>query len=144
MEAIAGLANFELPRALVDAEAGALGERALEDLRQRGMDPKNLPPIPPDTFREQAERRVRLGLIVAEIVRAHGLQARPDQIRRQIEEFARAYENPAEVVRYYFSDRNRLAEVEAIVVEQNVVDWVASKAQVTDSELAFDQLMSAG
>lgn len=143
MEAIAGLANFELPRALVDAESGALGERALEDLRQRGMDPKNLPPIPPDTFREQAERRVRLGLIVAEIVRAHGLQARPDQIRRQIEEFARAYENPAEVVRYYFSDRNRLAEVEAIVVEQNVVDWVASKAQVTDSELAFDQLMSA-
>ncbi|HMM51254.1 MAG TPA: trigger factor [Burkholderiaceae bacterium] len=143
MEAIAGLANIELPRALVEAESNALGERAIEDLRQRGMDPKNLPAIPPDTFRDQAERRVRLGLIVAEIVRVHGLQAKPDQIRRQIEEFAQAYENPAEVVRYYFSDRNRLAEIEAIVVEQNVVDWVQSKARVTDRELAFEELMAA-
>ncbi|ODS98207.1 MAG: trigger factor [Lautropia sp. SCN 69-89] len=144
MEAIAGLASFELPRALVEAESNALGERAIEDLRQRGMDPKNLPQIPPDTFRDQAERRVRLGLIVAEIVRAHGLQAKPDQIRKQIEEFAQAYENPAEVVRYYFSDRDRLAEVEAIVVEQNVVDWALSKARITDRELAFDELMSSG
>ncbi len=87
---------------------------------------------------------MRLGLIVAEIVRAHGLQAKPDQIRKQIEEFAQAYENPAEVVRYYFSDRDRLAEVEAIVVEQNVVDWALSKARITDRELAFDALMSAG
>ncbi len=144
MEALARLAEFELPKALVEVEGKALGERAIEDLRQRGIDPKNLPPMPPDAFREQAERRVRLGLIVAEIVREHGLQARPDQIRRQIEEFAQAYENPGEVVRHYFSDRNRLAEVEAIVVEQNVVDWVLSKACVTDRALPFDELMSAG
>ncbi|MCO5108270.1 MAG: trigger factor [Burkholderiaceae bacterium] len=144
MEALTKLATFELPKALVEAESKSLGERAIEDLKQRGMDPKNMPPIPPDTFREQAERRVRLGLLVAEIVREHGLQAKPDQIRKQIEEFAQAYENPGEVVRYYFSDRNRLAEVEAIVVEQNVVDWAASKARVTDRALAFDDLMSAG
>lgn len=144
MEALTKLAAFELPKALVEAESRALGERAIEDLRQRGIDPKNMPPIPPDTFREQAERRVRLGLIVAEIVREHGLQAKPDQIRKQIEEFAQAYENPGEVVRHYFSDRNRLAEVEAIVVEQNVVDWALSKARVTDRALPFDELMSAG
>jgi trigger factor len=144
MEALTKLAAFELPKALVEAESNALGERAIEDLRQRGIDPKNMPPIPPDTFREQAERRVRLGLIVAEIVREHGLQAKPDQIRKQIEEFAQAYENPGEVVRHYFSDRNRLAEVEAIVVEQNVVDWALSKARVTDRALPFDELMSAG
>ncbi|MCL4185868.1 MAG: trigger factor, partial [Burkholderiaceae bacterium] len=143
MEALLGLSSFELPRALVDAESAALGERALEDLKQRGMDPKNLPPIPPDTFREQAERRVRLGLIVGEVVRQHGLQAKPDQIRRQIEEFAQAYENPAEMVRYYFSDRKRLAEVEALVVEQNVVDWALSKAKVTERALGFDELMAA-
>jgi trigger factor len=144
MEALTKLAAFELPKALVEAESRALGERAIEDLRQRGIDPKNMPPIPPDTFREQAERRVRLGLIVAEIVREHGLQAKPDQMRKQIEEFAQAYENPGEVVRHYFSDRNRLAEVEAIVVEQNVVDWALSKARVTDRALPFDELMSAG
>jgi len=143
MEALAKLASFELPKALVDAESQALGERAIEDLKQRGMDPKNMPPIPPDTFREQAERRVRLGLIVAEIVRAHGLQAKPDQIRKQIEEFAQAYENPGEVVRYYFSDRNRLAEVEAIVVEQNVVDWALSKGRLVERTMSFDELMGA-
>ena len=144
MEALLGLASFELPKALVDGESQALLERARQDLQQRGIDPKNMPEIPPDAFREQAERRVRLGLIVAEIVRAHGLQAKPDQIRRQIEEFAQAYENPAEVVRYYFSDRNRLAEVEALVVEQNVVDWALGSAKATDRALGFDELMAAG
>jgi trigger factor len=99
-------------------------------------------PIPADAFREQAEKRVRLGLLVGEIVRRESLQAKPDQIRRQIEEFAQAYENPAEVVRAYFSDRERLAEVEALVVEQNVVDWLLARARVNDVALSFDDLMA--
>ncbi|MCD6675307.1 MAG: trigger factor [Burkholderiaceae bacterium] len=141
MDALLQLASFDVPKSLVDAEKQALGERAVEDLKARGLDPKQLPEIPPDTFAEQAERRVRLGLIVAEIVRAHSLQAKPDQIRRQIEEFAQAYENPGEVIRHYFGDRNRLAEVEAIVVEQNVVDWALDKAQASARTLDFDELM---
>ncbi len=141
MDALLSLASFDVPKALVDAEKQALGARAVEDLKARGVDPKQLPEIPPDTFAEQAERRVRLGLIVAEIVREHKLQARPDQIRSQIEEFAQAYENPGEVIRHYFGDRNRLAEVEAIVVEQNVVDWALEKAQVAARALDFDELM---
>ena len=92
-------------------------------------------------FTEQATRRVRLGLIVSEVVRENALQAKPEQIRKQIEEFASTYENPAEVIRWYFSDRDRLAEVEALVVEQNVVDWLLSKAKVTDHEVGFDELM---
>ncbi len=143
MESLTKLANIELPAALVEAEGRELTERALNDLKQRGMDVKNIP-IPPDAFKEQAEKRVRLGLIVAEIVKTSNLQAKPDQIRKQIEEFAQSYENPAELIRYYFSDRNRLAEVEAIVVEQNVVDWVLAGAKVTDKALSFDELMSAG
>jgi trigger factor len=141
MEALPGIATIDLPKALVEAEGQVLVERARADLQARGVDVKNIP-IPPDAFREQAEKRVRLGLIVAEIVKAHGLQAKPDQIRKQIEEFAQAYENPGEVIRYYFSDRNRLAEVEAIVVEQNVVDWVLAGARVADKPLGFDELMS--
>jgi len=141
MEGLLALASFDVPNALVDAEKQALAERAIEDLKARGVDPKQLPPIPPDTFAEQAERRVRLGLIVAEIVRQHALQAKPDQIRRQIEEFAQAYENPGEVIRHYFGDRNRLAEIEAIVVEQNVVDWALAKAQPAARTLDFDELM---
>ena len=71
------------------------------------------------------------------------IQARVLQIRKQIEEFAQTYENPAEVVRWYFSDRNRLAEVEALVVEQNVVDWVLGNAKVADRSLTFDELMAS-
>jgi trigger factor len=111
------------------------------DLQARGMDVRSIP-VPPEAFRDQAEKRVRLGLLVAEVVQKHSLQAKPDQIRKQIEEFAQAYENPGEVIRHYFSDRNRLAEVEALVVEQNVVDWVLSKSQVSDKPLAFDELMA--
>ena len=142
MDALVKLSEFELPKALVDSESQQLLERAKADLQARGMDLKNLPEIPADTFAEQAQRRVRLGLIVAELVKEQGLAAKPDQIRKQIEEFAQAYENPAEVVRYYFSDRNRLAEVEALVVEQNVVDWVLSKAKVNEKQLGFDELMA--
>jgi trigger factor len=105
------------------------------------VDLRKAPPVPTDAFTEQATRRVRLGLIVSEVVRENALQAKPEQIRKQIEEFASTYENPAEVIRWYFSDRDRLAEVEALVVEQNVVDWLLSKAKVTDHEVGFDELM---
>ncbi len=141
MDQIGELAKIDLPKSLVDQESQALAERMREDLKGRGVDMKDLP-VPPDAFKEQAERRVRLGLIVAEIVKKHGLQAKPDQIRKQIEEFAQTYENPPEVIRWYFSDKNRLAEVEALVVEQNVVDWVLQKGQVTEKALTFDELMA--
>jgi trigger factor len=140
MEALPGLASFELPAALIGQEQEALVERAKEDLKARGVDVAKVP-VPADAFKEQAEKRVRLGLIVAELVKANNLQAKPDQIRKQIEEFAQSYENPAEVIRHYFSDRNRLAEVEAMVVEQNVVDLVHEKAKVNTVALAFDTLM---
>src|SRR5690606_13746001 len=120
MEALAKASEFELPKALVRGESEALAERARNDLAARGVDVKDIP-VPADAFAEQAERRVRLCLLVGEIVRRGKLQGKPDQIRAQIEEFAQAYENPAEVVRHYFSDRERLGEVEALVIEQNVV-----------------------
>jgi trigger factor len=140
MEVLPAFATLDLPRALVDAESSSMAERAKLELRERGIDIKDIA-VPVDSFTAQAEKRVRLGLIVAEIVKQQGLQAKPDQIRRQIEEFAQSYENPAEVIRHYFSDRHRLAEVEALVVEQNVVDWVLRQATVTDEPIDFDDLM---
>ncbi|MGE0801747.1 MAG: trigger factor, partial [Lautropia sp.] len=144
MDRITGLAAIELPQALVQQEAEQLAERMREDLKGRGIDVSKIPPMPPDTFKEQAEKRVRLGLIVGEVVRQHSLQAKPDQIKKQIDDFAQTYENPAEVVRWYFSDRNRLAEVEALVVEQNVVDWLLGRAKVAERRLTFDELMAGG
>ncbi|HYF59032.1 MAG TPA: trigger factor, partial [Burkholderiaceae bacterium] len=142
MDALPQLAAIEIPKALLEAESRSLAERAREDFKQRGMDVKDLP-IPPEAFAETAEKRVRLGLIVGEIVKSNGLQAKPDQLRKQIEEFAQSYDNPGEVIRWYFSDRERLAEVEALVVEQNVVDWVLAKARVEDAPVSFEELMAA-
>ncbi|MDO4904934.1 MAG: trigger factor [Lautropia sp.] len=141
MDKIVSLAEIELPKALVDQEAESLAARMREDMQARGIDMSKAPPVQPGIFNEQASRRVRLGLIVSEVVRENALQAKPEQIRKQIELFASTYENPAEVIRWYFSDRDRLAEVEALVVEQNVVDWLLSKAKVTERELGFDELM---
>ena len=141
MDKIVGLAEIELPKALVTQEAESLAARMREDMQMRGVDMKKAPAVPAEIFKEQAGRRVRLGLIVSEVVRENALQAKPEQIRKQIETFAATYENPAEVVRWYFSDRERLAEVKALVVEQNVVDWLLSKAKVTEHPLGFDELM---
>jgi trigger factor len=140
MDSLAGASEFQLPAALLQGEREALVERAKQDLAQRGMKVEDMP-IPEDAFAEQAEKRVRLGLLVAELVQKHELQAKPDQIKSQIEVFAQAYENPAEVVRHYFSDKDRLAEIEALVIEQNVVDWTLEKATVTDKPIEFDELM---
>ncbi len=92
-------------------------------------------------FKPQAERRVRLGLAVAELVKANNLQAKPEQLQAHIEELAQSYEQPAQVVAWYMSDRQRMAEVEAVVIESNVADFILSKAKVTDKALSFEELM---
>jgi trigger factor len=98
-------------------------------------------PFPRELFNAQAERRVRLGLILAEVVKANKLEATADQVKSQVEEFAQAYEDPQQVLKYYYSDRRRLAEVEALVLEENVVNYVLGKAKVTEKPVAFDELM---
>jgi trigger factor len=92
-------------------------------------------------FRPQAERRVRLGLVVAELVRTNELHAKPEQIKAHVEELAASYEKPSDVVRWYYSDNRRLAEVEAIVIENNVTEFVMGKAKVSEKQLPFDDLM---
>ncbi len=141
MEQLPTLSSFDVPKALITDEQQRLAEMAKADLQSRGMDVKNIP-IPVDAFTEQAEKRVRLGLIVGELVKKEALQAKPDQIRKQIDEFSQSYENPGEVIRWYYSDRQRLAEVEAMVVEQNVVDHLLAKAKVTDKAIGFEELMA--
>ncbi|MBI3156041.1 MAG: trigger factor [Burkholderiales bacterium] len=143
MDALSKAAELELPQALVGAELQRMVEAARADLKQRGMKDADKAPIPEDIFRPQAERRVRLGLIVGELVRANQLQARPEQLQAHIEEIAQSYEKPAEVVRWYLGDRQRMAEVEAVVVENNVAEFVLGRAKVSDRMLPFDELMSA-
>ncbi|MFZ9544355.1 MAG: trigger factor, partial [Hylemonella sp.] len=98
-------------------------------------------PIPEEIFRPQAEQRVRLGLVVAELVRANSLNASPEQIKAHIEDMAASYEKPAEVVRWYYSDNRRMAEVEAVVIENNVTEFVFGKAKMTEKTISFEDLM---
>jgi trigger factor len=143
MDALVSSAELDLPKALVESELERLVANARADLKQRGVKDADTTPIPPEIFTPQAERRVRLGLVVSELVRRNNLQAKPDQLQAHIEELAQSYEKPAEVVRWYLSDRERLAEVEAVVIENNVTNYVLAQAQVTDKMLPFDELMTA-
>ena len=140
MDALIKLAELDVPKTLVDQDVERLIEMTRQDMTQRGMDVKSMP-FPPELFAAQAERRVRLGLILADLVKTNNLQATPEQVKAQVEEFAQSYEDPKEVLKYYFGDRQRLAEVEALVLEENVVNYVLGKAKVTDKPVAFDELM---
>ncbi|ARP86311.1 trigger factor [Bordetella genomosp. 9] len=141
MNALAEAATFEVPSALVESDVNSRVAAAREELKQRGLPNADSVPIPPEAFSTESERRVRLGLLVSELVKQAQLQAKPEQVRARIEEFAQNYEEPAQVVSYYLADRQRRAEIEAIVVEDNVVSYVLEKAKVTDEQVPFDQLM---
>jgi len=141
MDALVRLAELEVPNSLVAAEIDRMTTAAREDLKQRGVKDADKAPIPGEIFKAQAERRVRLGLVVGELVRQQNLQAKPDQLQAHIEELSQSYEKPAEVMRWYLSDRKRMAEVEAVVVESNVTQHVLEKAKVVDKQLAFTDLM---
>jgi trigger factor len=142
MDALLASAELDLPKALISSETERLVEAARADLKQRGVKDAATAPIPSELFTAQAERRVRLGLVVAELVRTHNLQAKPEQLQAHIEEMSQSYEKPAEVMRWYLSDRQRMAEVEAVVIENNVASHVLATAQVTDKVLPFDELMT--
>ena len=141
MDALVKQAELDLPQSIVQSEVDRLKEGARADLKQRGIKDADKAPIPDDIFRPQAEQRVRLGLVVAEVVKANDLHAKPEQIRTHIEELAASYERPQDVVRWYYGDNQRLAEVEAVVIESNVSDFVLSKAKVTDKAISFEELM---
>jgi trigger factor len=143
MDALVGAAELDVPAALVEGETERMVESARADLKQRGIKDADKAPIPAELFKDQAVRRVRLGLVVAELVRANTLQAKPQQLQAHIEEMSQSYEKPAEVMRWYLSDRQRMAEVEAIVIETNVTNHVLGLAKVSDKVLPFDELMTA-
>jgi trigger factor len=143
MDALIKVAVLDVPKALIDAELERMTQSAREDLKKRGVKDAENAPIPTEIFQPQAERRVRLGLVVAELVRKHALQAKPEQLQTHIEELSQSYEKPAEVMRWYLSDRQRMAEVEAVVIESNVTQFVLKTAKIVDRALPFDELMDA-
>jgi trigger factor len=140
MDALLAVNNIDVPKALVDMEAQQMAENALKDMQSRGMDAKNMP-VDASWFTDQAARRVKLGLLLAELVKARELQARPEQVRAIVDDYSQTFEDPKEVVRWYYSQPQRLAEAEALAVENNVVEWMLANAKAVDKAVSFDELM---
>lgn len=141
MDALLETNPIDVPKAMVDVEAQQMADNARRDLEGRGAQMQNIP-VDASWFTDQAAKRVRLGLIVAELVKDKDLHVKPDQVRAVVDDFAATFEDPQEVVRWYYSQPQRLAEAEALAMENNVVAWVLANAKVTDKDVAFDELMS--
>jgi len=141
LEALAAATQLNLPKVLVEEEVQARMAAAREDLQRRGIPNAATMELPQDMFREEAQRRVRLGMVTGALIRRENMQAQPEQVRAWLEDMAQSYDQPEQVVAYYLADRARLSGVENIVLENNVVEYILSQAQVTDESLDFDTVM---
>jgi trigger factor len=142
MDALLKTHPIEVPKALVEMEIDHLMENARGELEQHDHWRRNKDfPMKREWFAGQARRRVGLGLVLSEIVKANALQSRPEQVRSAVEEAAQSYEHPEEIIRWYYAQPERLAEIEGLVIEDNVVDWALANARVSDKAVAFDELM---
>ena len=141
MQALLDATAIEAPRALVQMEIERLKDTARQDLAARGIKMTAEMPMPDDLFEKQADRRVNLGLILAEVVRTNGLIAKPEQVRALVEEQAQSYEHPQEVVKWFYQSPERLRDIEGAVLEDNVNAWALGVAKVEDKAVDFDELM---
>jgi trigger factor len=140
LQALIDTTAVDLPKSLVEIELQSMVRQARSDLESRGIKMENLP-LNPEVLEQQARRRVTLGLVLGELVKAHGLGAKPEQVRALVTEYAQTYEQPFEVVRWVYSEPQRLSEFEGLAVESNVVAWVLEQAKVEDKAISFDELM---
>ena len=141
MEALLAVSELQVPNALINEEAARLAAEMKQNFINQGMADANNLDLPLDMFKEQAERRVKLGLILAEVVQANGLEPSKEQIDAVIADFAESYEDPQEVIDWYHADNSRLQGPTSLAVEANVTDFVLGKAKVTEKALSFDEVM---
>lgn len=131
----------DVPSILLNEEAERLAAEMRQNFANQGMDVKDLN-LPADMFQEQAKSRVALGLILAELVSSEKLEPNEEQIKAVVAEFAESYEDPQEVVEWYFADQSRLQGPTSLAVEANVVNHVLSRAKVSEKTLSFDEIMN--
>jgi trigger factor len=140
MDALLRISKFDVPKALVDDEVQTLIRLTLQDMEARGMKTKGIS-LQPDLFKDRAERRIKLGLILSYLVQKHNLTAKLDQVTSFIREYAQSFDQPEEVIRWYEAEPGRMQEVEHIVLEENVVNWVMDQAKAVDKQAVFKELM---
>ena len=139
MDKLMELNKVDVPAALVEQEAEALKRQMMQQMHtpqgKSGID------LDASMFREQAERRVTLGLVLSELIKDKGIKVSEEQLRAKVEEIASTYEKPEEVVNWYFADKKRLSEVESLALEDAVVDWVFAQGDVSELKSSFDEVM---
>ncbi|MDZ4153532.1 trigger factor, partial [Methylicorpusculum sp.] len=141
MDALFDKIKVTLPSSLVDEEINNLQKPYRENAKKQKLNAEDLN-LPRDMFEEQANRRVALGLILAEIIHKNGIKVSPDKVRETIEDMAKSYERPTDVVNWYYSDEQRLNEVRQMVLEDQTVEWIVSQAKVVDENVSFDAIMT--
>lgn len=140
MDGLLAVTPFDVPKGLIAMEIRSMYERAVSDLKARGMKEQDIK-LSPEVFEAQSKRRVALSLLLNGFAQANNLTAAEDQVRAKVDEFAQSYEDPTEVVAWYYQDAERMSDVKAMVIEDNIVDAVLAKAQVTDEPTTLEQLM---
>jgi trigger factor len=141
MDALLKAHDIQVPETLIQSESETVMQQMMQNLASQGLAQQDLK-LDPAMFRDQAERRVKLGLIMSEIVRANDIKVDPDRVKAMIEEIAAPYEHPEEVVKWYYGDQRRLAEVESLVFEEQVVDTILEQALVEEKPYKFNELMN--
>ena len=144
MDAIYHANSVDIPAAMVDAEKDRLLEQAKNNLRQYGIGDEQLQGMDRENYADEARKGAALQLLVRELIQANDFKAETSELRALIEKNASGYENPEEIVNWYFADKSRLSEIEALVLEDKLIDWILEQAAVTDEPLSFDALMNKG
>lgn len=142
MDALVNAHDFDVPKQMVEEESEAIKKNMLENLKQQGMQDQGME-INASMFADQAIRRVKLGLIMNEIVKSEKIEADAERVKKKIEEIAAPYEQPQQVLDWYNGDKQRQAEVRALVTEDIVVDWAMEKAKVVDKSMTFKEIMES-
>jgi len=130
----------DVPQSLVASESQALAQQMAANLERQGMS-REQTQLSPSLFEAEAKRRVSLGLIMSEIVKANDIKADEQAVRARIDAIAESYEHADEVVKWYYADKRRLAEIESLEIESQVVNWVMGQAKVTEKSLTFNEVM---
>ena len=140
MDALYGKVKLTVPNTLVDVEMESLMKPYIETAKRQKMKLEDLK-LPRDSFEDQAKRRVALGLILGEVIQKESIKLDNDKVRSTIEDMAKSYERPEDVVAWYYSDESRLNEVQQMVLEDQVVEWLVAQAKVSDETVNFNDVM---
>jgi len=140
MDALLKVVQFDVPKSLVEWEVRNLMQQTAKDMESRGINIKDVQ-LKPEMFVEHAVKRVKLGLILVDLAQKHDLAAKPEQVRALVEDYAQSFDQPEDVVRWFYTDAAQLQEVESLAREENIVAWTMGQAKTTDKTVSFNELM---